>query len=170
MGIKIISKEQLKQTKIKATGNVSRLLDFLGKCLGSPEYPNHQFSTEYAYEMYATFTHAIEEYGKRLYLDSLTPNSDGMYEVDERIFYNHKSKFELALKNLPENIKTVHHASFDSEVFSSEFDTKDTLPDWDKRLNVMNVDIDDNGNPTDIDFHVDIAELRKCVWNFRNYL
>ncbi len=170
MTIKVISKTQLELTKTKAKGNASRMLDFLGKCLGGPNDPNYTFSTEYVYEMYATFTHAVEEYGKYLYLNSLQPNPNGMYEIDSGIFYNHRPKFQLALSALPDNIKTVYEAPFDSTIFGSEFSAKNTVPDWDKRLNVMNVDIDDNGDPTDIDFHVDMDELRKCVWNFRNYL
>ena len=170
MAIKTISEEQLESLKIKAKGNASRMLNFLGKCLGSPEYPNHTFSTEYVYEMYAIFTHAVEEYGKCLYLNSLQSNSNGMYEIDSRTFYNHRSKFQLALNALPDDIKTVYKAPFDSTIFGLEFSMNETVPNWDKRLNVMNVDIDDNGDPTDIDFHVDMDELRKCVWNFRNYL
>lgn len=170
MTIKIISKEQLDLTKTKACGNTSRMLDFLGKCLGSPECPNYHFSTEYVFEMYGIFTHAVEEYGKVLYLDSLKSNSNGKYEVDSSVFYNHKPKFKLALDKLPDNIKTVHHASYNSVSYSSSnYNTDDTLPNWDNRLNVFNVDIDDNGNPTNIDFHVDMDELRKCVWNFKNY-
>jgi len=168
--IKTISKSQCETTKTKIRGNISRMLDFLNKCLGSPENPNYGMDKVYVFEMYATFTHAVEEYGKILYLESLQPNSDGNYEVDYYDKYrDHKTKFDLALGRLPGSIKTVFTAQFDSTNFSEDFAIDNTEPSWDNRLNVLNVDLDDNGDPTNINFHVDIDELRQSVWDFRNF-
>jgi len=36
-------------------------------------------------------------------------------------------------------------------------------------MNVLNVDLDDNNNPTDIEFDIDIDVLRRCVFDFKNY-
>jgi hypothetical protein len=36
-------------------------------------------------------------------------------------------------------------------------------------MNVLNVDLDDNNDPTDIEFDMDIDMLRKCVFDFRNH-
>jgi len=36
-------------------------------------------------------------------------------------------------------------------------------------MNVLNVDLDEDNNPTDIEFDIDIDTLRKCVFNFREY-
>lgn len=161
---------ELEQTKTKIRGNVSRMLDFLNKCLGSPEYPNHQMDKVYVYEMYVIFTHAVEEYGKLLYLETLQSDVNGNYVIEYRDkFRNHNLKFNLALANLPDSIKTVHLGGFTSSGFTSSGFTTDTEPNWDNRLTVLNVDIDDNNKATDIDFHVDIDELRKSVWDFRNF-
>lgn len=157
--------------QIKINGNISRMLDFLNKTLGTPNDPNYEMTKAYVYENYVIFTHAVEEYGKLLYLKSLQSDSNGNYEIEyRRKFRDHPTKFDLALAALPDSIKTVYIAQFDSSVFDSAiFGTEDTQPSWDNRLNVLNVDIDDNGKPTDIVFPVDIDELRQSVWDFRNF-
>ena len=68
------------QTKIRA--NVARMLDFLYKCTGDPNDPNYDMPDTHIYEIYSILTHAVEEYGKFLYMKSLTPNSDNKYNVD----------------------------------------------------------------------------------------
>jgi len=158
------------QTKV--CGNVSRMLDFLNKSLGSLVEPNYGMDKVYVYENYVIFNHAVEEYGKLLYLRTLEPNENGKYTIEYRDkFRDHDTKFDLALADLPESIKVVYKAPFDSSNFdSTNFSSEDTKPTWANRLNVLNTDIDDDGNPTDITFNVDIDELRKSVFDFRNFL
>ena len=68
------------QTKIR--GNVARMLDFLYTCVGDPNSPNYDMPDTHIYEIYSVLTHAIEEYGKLIYLKSLTHNSDNKYDID----------------------------------------------------------------------------------------
>jgi len=156
--------------QIKVSENVSRMLDFLDKSLGSPAEHNYEMINVYVYENYVIFCHAVEEYGKLLYLRTLKPDSDGNYEIEYRDkFRDHVTKFNLALAKLPESIKVVYKGSFSSGFTSSGFNT-DTKPSWANRLNVLNTDIDDNGKPTDITFNVNMDELRQSVFDFRNFL
>jgi hypothetical protein len=37
-------------------------------------------------------------------------------------------------------------------------------------MNILNVDLDDEGSPTWITFDVDMNTLRKCVSDFRNHV
>ena len=149
-----ITVEQMNQTQKKIHDNVSSMLDFLNKCLGKPDMPNKEMSEIYINEMYAIFANAIEEYGKLVYMKSLIQDSDNNYEVNYRHkFRNHTEKYHLALTELPKSISDVFEAGF----------TK--MP-----MNVLNVDLDDKGNPTWITFDLDMDILRKCVFDFRNLL
>jgi len=144
----------MNQTQKKIHDNVSSMLDFLDKCLGKPDMPNKEMSEIYINEMYAIFANAIEEYGKLVYMKSLIQDSDNNYEVNYRHkFRNHTEKYNLALTKLPKSISDVFEAGF----------TK--MP-----MNVLNVDLDDKGNPTWITFDLDMDILRKCVFDFRNLL
>jgi len=163
-----ISKEQLKILGNKVMGNCERMLGFLSKVLGSPEYPDHRIPTDYIYELYAIFTHAVEEYGKYVYLAKLKPNKKGRYNIESDVFMNHDQKFDLALENLPDEVKVVFNAPFDSKNYSADYEIDNTLPTWKNRVNVLNVDIDENGDSTDITFKVDMNELRKSVWEMQN--
>ena len=168
--IKIISKEQMKSLQTKTRGNVDRMLQFLYQIIGYPEDKKYVLSKEHVYECYAIFTHAVEEYGKLLYLRTLAPNEDGTYSIEYlNKFRNHKTKFGLALNVLPKSITVVYEGNFSSDFDSVSFDT-DTETTWENRLNVLNTDIDDDGNPTNISFNVDIDKLRQCVFDFRNFL
>ena len=168
---KTITADQMNQTQTKIRGNISRMLDFLDKCLGRPDGPNYDMPKIHVYEMYSVFTHAVEEYGKLLYVKSLIPDINGNYEVNYRYkFRDHVTKFNLALADLPDSIKVMFHAQFDESNFdSTNYATKGTASNWDNRLNILNVDLDDDNNPIDITFDVDIDMLRKCVFDFRNY-
>ena len=149
---KKITFDQMNQTQKKIRDNISSMLDFLDKCLGEPDKPNQEISEIYINEMYSIFANAIEEYGKLVYMKSLIQDSDNNYEVNYRHkFRDHTTKYHLALTELPKSISDVFEAGF----------TK--MP-----MNVLNVDLDDNGNPTGITFDLDMNTLRKCVFDFRN--
>ena len=151
---KKITGDQMNQTQKKIRDNVSSMLDFLDKCLGEPNKPNQEISEIYINEMYSIFANAIEEYGKLVYLKSLVQDADNNYEVNYRHkFRDHTTKYHLALTELPKSIKDVFEEGF----------TK--MP-----MNVLNVDLDDKGNPTWIAFDLDMDTLRKCVFDFRNHI
>ena len=165
-----ISKEQMEALQTKTRGNVDRMLHFLYQNIGYPEDKKYGLDKVHVYECYAVFTHAVEEYEKLLYLRTLEPDENGNYTIEyAKKFTNHKTKFKLALEALPESIKVVYQGDHSSDFASSDFDS-DTESTWENRLNVFNTDIDNDGNPTDISFNVDIDKLRKCVFDFRNFL
>ena len=151
---KKITSDQMNQTQKKIRDNVSSMLDFLNQCLGEPNNPNVELSEIYINEMYSIFANAIEEYGKLIYMKSLTLESDNKYEVNYRHkFRDHTTKYHLALTELPKSINDLFEAGF----------TK--MP-----MNILNVDLDDGGSPTWITFDVDMNTLRKCVSDFRNHI
>ena len=106
-----ITKEQHQNLIKKVRDNVDRMLIFLEDVLGTPKFPK---ATKGLLECYVIFTHAVEEYGKLLYLESIEQNSDGTYDIEydsdkkegsQGYFKNHKKKFELALEALPHSIR-----------------------------------------------------------------
>ena len=148
---KKITSDQMNQTQKKIRGNVSSMLDFLNQCLVEP---NTELSEVYINEMYSIFANAIEEYGKLVYMKSLTLDSENKYEVNYRHkFRDHTTKYHLALTELPKSINDLFEAGF----------TK--MP-----MNILNVDLDNEGNPTWIAFDVDVSTLRKCVMDFRDHI
>ena len=148
---KKITSDQMNQTQKKIRGNVSSMLDFLNQCLVEP---NTELSEVYINEMYSIFANAIEEYGKLVYMKSLTLDSENKYEVNYRHkFRDHTTKYHLALTELPKSINDLFEAGF----------TK--MP-----MNILNVDLDNEGNPTWIAFDVDVNTLRKCVIDFRDHI
>jgi len=169
--IKIITEEQMNSLQIKIRGNVDRMLQFLYQIIGYPEDKKYVLTPEHKYECYAIFTHAVEEYGKLLYLKSLVSDNEGNYTIEYASkFTNHVPKFNLALGTLPQSIKVVYEGNFDSEIFDSNLFDTDVAATWTNRLNVLNTDIDEKGDPTDINFNVDIDKLRQCIFDFRNFL
>ena len=148
---KKITSDQMNQTQKKIRGNVSSMLDFLNQCLVEP---NTELSEVYINEMYSIFANSIEEYGKLVYMKSLTLDSENKYEVNYRHkFRDHTTKYHLALTELPKSINDLFEAGF----------TK--MP-----MNILNVDLDNEGNPTWIAFDVDVNTLRKCVMDFRDHI
>lgn len=148
---KKITSDQMNQTQKKIRDNVSSMLDFLNQCLAEP---NTELSEVYINEMYSIFANAIEEYGKLVYMKSLTLDSENKYEVNYRHkFRDHTTKYHLALTELPKSINDLFEAGF-----------------TDMPMNILNVDLDNEGNPTWIAFDVDVNTLRKCVMDFRDHI
>ena len=148
---KKVTSDQMNQTQKKIRDNVSSMLDFLNQCLVEP---NTELSEIYINEMYSIFANAIEEYGKLVYMKSLTLDSDNKYEVNYRHkFRDHTTKYHLALTELPKSINDLFEAGFTE------------MP-----MNILNVDLDNEGNPTWITFDVDVNTLRKCVIDFRDHI
>lgn len=161
----------MKLLQLKVRENVDRMLRFLYRVIGYPEDQKHVLQPENIYECYIIFNHAVEEYGKLLYLRSLMPDENENYVIEyKRKFRNHNTKFNLALEVLPESIKVVYEGVFDNTIFDSKIFDTSTEVTWENRLNVVNTDIDDNGDPTNIEFRVDVDKLRQCVFDFRNFL
>lgn len=175
---KTITYDQWQSLQTKTRSNANHILQFLENILGSPSY-QRSIPTEFVFECFALFTHAIEEYGKLLYLKLLTPDITNVITIEydkskksgsNGFFKDHNYKFNLANNALPNSIKTVYEGAFDSNFFDSKIFDTDTIPNWDDRLNILNTDIDLNGDPTNITTNVDLDKLRQSIFDFRNLL
>lgn len=149
------------------------LLDVVEKGVGTPTIPIHLGSNVYAPFIYfAILTHAIEEYGKLLYIQSLTTNQQNMIEIEyERgrnsngTFTDHIAKFDIASAALPSTV-TVINSGFGGN-FSGNYGLATTAT-WNARLEILNTDIDLNGDPTNISSQIDLNRLRGSVFEFKN--
>ena len=173
MTIIAITEKQMTDMQTKIRANVARMLDFLYKCTGDPNDPNYDMPDTHIYEIYSILTHAVEEYGKLLYVKSLMPNLDNKYDVDySNKFTSHKTKFRLALKDLPASIKAVYPNGFAICGFNKSGQTT-AESTWNNRSDVLNVDLIKDGlqkgDPTEIEFVVDFDTLRKSIFEFRSY-
>ena len=99
------------------------------------------------------FTYAVEEYGKILFLTSLSPSSPNNkikvpYTHKNQGFLDHEHKFNLALndKDLPSSCKVLFEGGFTDTGFTKTGFTHDTLPNFDARMSVFYTDFDkENG-------------------------
>ena len=83
-------------------------------------------------------------------------------------FKNHKVKFGKAIKELPKTLTTFHNGNFSKDYVGSDYDT-DIISDWETRLNILNTDIDENGDGTKIPL-IDLDTLRSAVFEFKNLI
>jgi len=170
-----ITKEQWIQLQSFTRSNVLMILTMLEDDLGfpiEPNYPRKENSPVYL----ALYSHAVEEYGKLLYLKSLTPDESNMITIDydgdhkqiPNTFKNHKVKFGKAIEELPKTLTTFHNGNFGKDFVGSDYDT-DIISDWETRLNILNTDIDENGDGTKIPL-IDLDTLRSAVFEFKNLI
>ncbi len=168
-----ITREQWIKLQSFTRSNVLMMLTTLEDNLGfpiEPKYPRKENSPVYL----ALYSHAVEEYGKLLYLKNLTPDESEMVTIDydgdgkkiPKTFKNHHEKFAKAIEELPESLTTFHNGSFGKDFVGSDYDT-DIISDWETRLNILNTDIDENGNGTKIQL-IDLDTLRSAVFEFKN--
>lgn len=151
------------------------ILDVIEKNIGTPTHPINLGYNVYApFVYFAILTHAIEEYGKLLYIQSLIPDQQGVVEIEYEkargstsrgIFRDHNAKFDLASNSLPPDV-TVIHGGFGGN-YGRNYSSATTTT-WDARLEVLNTDIDLSGNPTNITSQIDLNLLRKSVFDFKN--
>jgi len=115
----------------------------------------------------ALLSHAVEEYGKLLYLKSLSVNNGNVdVEYNYGKFKDHNYKIKQAIDNLPSGCTLVKQGVFDPKVFSkSSFDTG-TEVDWQTRLDIFNTDLDNNGNVKKYP-SVDFDTLKNATIEFR---
>lgn len=151
------------------------ILDVIEKNIGTPTHPINMSYNVYApFVYFAILTHAIEEYGKLLYIQNLIPDQHGIVEIEYEkargstsrgIFRDHNVKFSLASNSLPSDV-TVIHSGFGGN-YGRNYSSATTTT-WDARLEVLNTDIDLSGNPTNITSQIDLNRLRKSVFDFKN--
>jgi hypothetical protein len=72
------------------------------------------------------------------------------------------------LKNYPKTLTTFHNGNFAKNFGGLDYDT-DIISDWEIRLNILNMDIDENGDGTKIPL-IDLDTLRSSVFEFKNLI
>ena len=167
---KKLTKDQWIRVMVKTRSNTESILDSIRKTIGTVENPVHLDSNIYAkYIQYSAFTHAVEEYGKLLYLSKLNPDENGEYVVEYQdvgsskgLFRWHKYKFQLAAESLGKILEVNENESVKTDL------KQDPITYWDSLVNILNTDIDENGEPTDIYSNIDLDKFRKSVEDFHD--
>jgi hypothetical protein len=127
------------------------------------------------------YTYAIEEYGKILFLNSLSPlpppNNNKLkvpYTHLNLGFLDHYHKFELALydKNLPYSCKVLRGGSFTFTSFTKTGFTTDTPADFEARKSIFYADFNQNNNYNSIltPLQVDRSLLENAVDDFLKFM
>lgn len=116
----------------------------------------------------ALYIHAIEEFGKLVYVLSI-PDNMGIITVNTSMewFRNHNVKIELAQAILPPKCFTLKQGGFSSSGFSREgFDVHE-VPDLQTRLTIFNTDLE-NGRvpalPT-----VNETDIKAAIQEFKSF-
>ena len=130
------------------------MLKFLQQVIGTPKNPKYLYDELYMSTIcLSIYSHAVEEYGKFLYLKRLKPDELGNVEIEYRKkFRDHPIKFSFVQQELPRLTK------LDNIVDEKTFDLV-----WEHRLNILNTDIDEKGNFTDIKYATSMDVLRNVV-------
>lgn len=115
----------------------------------------------------ALYIHAVEEYGKYLYVENL-PSNSGVVEVSSASFKSHNFKIQLARNNLPAECFTLKQGGFTSSGFTRTGHTVHEVADWQTRLTILNTDLEDGRVP--VLPEVDPIDLRTAVNKFKTHL
>ena len=94
----------------------------------------------------ALYIHAVEEYGKHLYVQLLSSNS-GVIEIERRHFRYHVFKIELAKQDLPDDCFVLKQGNYSSASYSRASYNVHEVPDWETRLTIFNTDLEDGRVP-----------------------
>lgn len=116
----------------------------------------------------ALYIHAIEEYGKYLYVKDL-PSESGIVTVDmKNKFLKHNYKINLAKNQLPNECFVLHRGSFTKSGFTRSGYNITEVADWETRLTILNTDIKD-GRVLHLP-EVDHGDLKKAIEEFKSVL
>lgn len=116
----------------------------------------------------ALYIHAVEEYGKYLYVKDL-PSHSGVVEVDmENKFLKHNFKINLAKDNLPPDCFVLKQGGFTSSGFTRTGFNVHEVPDWQTRLTIFNTDLED-GRVKHLP-QVNHEDLKKAIEEFKSHL
>lgn len=133
--VRVIKKDQWKKLKEATYVTIMMLLDDVGILIENFSDPRYT-SQRSTFVITALYTHAIEEFGKLIYLKKLTPENDEVKIDYVEKFTCHDYKFKTALDKLSKECVVVQRGENGEE----------TLAIWSTRLNILNTDIDENGN------------------------
>lgn len=167
--IRKITQQQWITLKSETYNNILAILETVEVLIGHIG-SNPQTSDGIKQMCAGLFSHAIEEYAKLLYLQSLQP-INGIIEIEYDgkrggKFKNHEFKFELALKKLPTRSTTLREGAFDPNIFDSHVFDTGTVADWDTRLDIFNTNFDNNGNVVHYPM-IDFNTLSQAVSDYR---
>ena len=142
--IKIVDKETRNKIISEILCNVHYILESVKVLLDFDVQKNKKFPGDHPHVVAGLYTHAIEEFGKYLYLKSLIVK-DNNYEIDYwQKFRNHTEKFERSLTYLPSECKLVHSGGFSNTGFTDSGFDVDIIADFNTRLNIFHTDFKDN--------------------------
>jgi len=115
----------------------------------------------------ALYIHAVEEYGKYLYVKNL-PAHAGIVTVEmNNKFLKHDYKINLAKNDLPAACSSLNQGGFSKSGFSPSGFQVQQVPDWVTRLTIFNTDIE-NGRVKHLP-QVDTGVLKKAITEFRKH-
>jgi hypothetical protein len=91
------------------------------------------------------YTYAVEEYRKLLLLKEYVP-SDERVEIDyKRLFCEHQFKFEVAIRNLPDECKILNAPVWEKGIWESGIWNEETvIADFEARLAIFCCGISDS--------------------------
>lgn len=97
------------------------------------------------------YTYAVEEYGKILFLNDLSPTSTNpnlpiQYKATGQGFLNHRHKIDLAWDALPDSCKLLSEGGFTDTGFTQSGFTHDTPAKLETRLSIFFVDFNKEDN------------------------
>jgi len=114
------------------------------------------------------YSFAVEEYGKILLLKKCTQSCGKVKIKYKNEFRRHDAKFDIAIKNLPDECIKIHEAAFKKEDFEPEdFDTEDVAADFEARLALFYSDFTDLGDGVKSIPLVDKERLKKAISQLR---
>ncbi len=115
----------------------------------------------------ALYIHAVEEYGKLLYVLILS-SFPGITQIEKMHFRSHNVKIELARGDLPADCFFLQQGSFTSTGFTGSGFNVPQVPDWQTRLTIFNTDLEEGRVPPLPG--VNSADLRKAVNAFKSHV
>jgi len=142
--IRKVDKETWRKLISETLFNIHYILESVQVLLDHDIKKRKEFPGDHPHVAAGLYTYAIEEFGKYLYLRSLTSN-DNNYEIDYFVeFRNHSKKFKRSLTHLPSECKLVHSGDFsNTDYVQSGFNT-DIIADFETRKNIFYSDFEDN--------------------------
>ncbi|NIP62099.1 MAG: hypothetical protein GWN01_11960 [Nitrosopumilaceae archaeon] len=117
----------------------------------------------------ALYIHAIEEFGKLVYVLSI-PDNMGITTVNtsREWFRNHDVKIELAQAILPPECFVLQQGNYGSAVYGRvDYDVHE-VPDWETRLAILNTDLEDGRVPPLP--AVDAGDITEAIKQFKSFM
>lgn len=117
----------------------------------------------------ALYIHAIEEFGKLVYVLSI-PDNAGIITVNtsNNWFRNHDLKIELAQAILPSECFVINQGAYSGASYSRASYNVHVVADWQTRLTIFNTDLKDGSVPALPE--VSDIDIREAIKKFKSFL